>query len=645
MDYIIYFDIAAMAVMTVLIIAFYLGRYLQTYQNDRLVRLFWMNLFTAAFDLFATITQDPSVPSNYVVQTVFHQAYFISHPACLWLFYLYCNTFSKQENKQAYEVRIILAVPFILTSLISITNPVHELLFTIDADYIYHRGPLTYFFYASAVFYTILSLNCIRYAKSGINRKLKYCTIAFLLMMVASVFVQYIFPEFLIESFAAALVLIIIYITLERPGEFIETELGVMNSGGLRVVLESLYTMKEPFALIVIKFHGIRMIRETFGEEYLRDLYQQIMRFINQNYKKMHVFHYSQSTFAVVMTDYEEAEFMKMAIELEREFNGEWAVGDSITHLNATVGYALCPKELHTIEDVDDFINVLRLSVRGEDKTLLAPDQVDMEWITRKRNIERIVKNAIGSDKFQVYYQPIIDAKTDKIISAEALVRLKSEELGDISPEEFIPIAEEQGNIIWIGEHVFRSVCRMISANNLYKKGVEYIEINLSTVQCMQSNLSERLMSIIKETQILPQYIALEITETARAVFNKTFSDNIDNLSKNGFSFAIDDYGSGNSNLNYLLHLPFNVLKIDKNILWDAFKESTAMIVLESTINLAHQLGLKIVAEGVEDQKHVDKLKELSCDYFQGFYYSKPVTEKEFIKLLADQSKSSKRRA
>ncbi|MBR5348822.1 MAG: GGDEF domain-containing protein [Lachnospiraceae bacterium] len=643
MEYIIYFDIAAIAVMMVLIIAFFLGRYLQTYQNDRLIRLFWMNLITAISDLIATITQDPSYPGNLLIQTVFHQVYFIAHPACLWLFYLYCNTFSKHERSQAVETRILLSVPFALTTLISLTNPLHEMLFTIDADYLYHRGPLTYVFYASAVFYTILCLNCIQFAKSGINKKLKYCTFAFLVMMITSVFVQYIFPELLIESFAAALVLLIIYITLERPGEFIETELGVMNSGGLRMVLESLYTMKEPFALIVIKFHGIRMIRETFGEEYLRDLYQQIMRFINQNYKKLYVFHYSQSTFAIVMTDYEEAEFMKIAIELEREFNGEWAVGESITHLTATVGYALCPKELRTIADVDDFINVLRLSVRGEDKTLLAPDQVDMDWIIRKRNIERIVKDAIGTDRFQVYYQPIIDAKTDRIISAEALVRLQSEELGDISPEEFIPIAEEQGNIIWIGEHVFRSVCRMISANNLYKKGVEYIEINLSTVQCLQSNLSERLMSIIKETQILPQYISLEITETARAVFNKTFSDNIDSLSKNGFSFAIDDYGSGNSNLNYLLHLPFNVLKIDKNILWDAFRESTAMIVLESTISLAHQLGLKIVAEGVEEARHVEKLKELSCDFFQGFYFSKPLPEKEFIKLLNEQSKKSKR--
>ena len=102
------------------------------------------------------------------------------------------------------------------------------------------------------------------------------------------------------------------------------------------------------------------------------------------------------------MTDYEEAEFMKIAIELEREFNGEWAVGESITHLTATVGYALCPKELRTIADVDDFINVLRLSVRGEDKTLLAPDQVDMDWIIRKRNIERFAASALDFLRLQL---------------------------------------------------------------------------------------------------------------------------------------------------------------------------------------------------------------------------------------------------
>jgi EAL domain-containing protein (putative c-di-GMP-specific phosphodiesterase class I) len=259
---------------------------------------------------------------------------------------------------------------------------------------------------------------------------------------------------------------------------------------------------------------------------------------------------------------------------------------------------------------------------------------IDLDKIKQDKAMEKAIKLAIDRDELMVYYQPIFSVKKNVYNSAEALVRIHDEELGWISPEEFIPIAEKNGLIIEMGERILTKVCRFIRDFHLSETTVEYIEVNISPVQLNQLGFADRVKHILEEYDVNPEQINIEITETATINAGAMVNDNISSLLDYGISFSLDDYGSGNANISYINHMPFKIIKIDKFIIWDSFKNEKAGITLEYTIGMLNALNLYIVAEGIETEEMQQCLEKFGCHYMQGWYYSKAIPEQEFAALV-----------
>jgi len=256
--------------------------------------------------------------------------------------------------------------------------------------------------------------------------------------------------------------------------------------------------------------------------------------------------------------------------------------------------------------------------------------------------IEEIVKDAVQNDKLDVVYQPIYSVADKAFVSAEALVRLRdTTTLGFISPDEFIPIAEKRGMIMKLGELVFEKVCRFAKENDLQGFGIKYIEVNLSGIQCIDYMLPAQLQSIMKKYKISPSFINLEITETAAIESGDMLKKNMNKLRGMGCSFSMDDFGTGYSNLSQMVAVNYDLVKIDKSLIWPCFEENgeKALVILENIVNMLLQLGVKIVAEGVETVAQLNKLTMLGVDYMQGYFYSKPVNETDFISFVATHNK------
>lgn len=258
--------------------------------------------------------------------------------------------------------------------------------------------------------------------------------------------------------------------------------------------------------------------------------------------------------------------------------------------------------------------------------------------INKKETILRAIEKAIINQSFDVYYQPIYNIKTKKYESAEALIRLFDDELGFVNPEELIIIAEQNGYINQIDEIVFNKVCKFISQNNLEKFGVQYIEINLSPIQCLKADLVYNYFKIMQKYNISPNQINLEITETAKFTNEEQIIKNLKLFDKKGISLSIDDYGSGFASINYLTKLPISYVKIDKEILWASLKDNKAMIILKNTIKMLKELGKKIIIEGVETQDMVNFLEDEDCDYNQGYYFSKPINDENYLRFLKEKN-------
>ena len=205
----------------------------------------------------------------------------------------------------------------------------------------------------------------------------------------------------------------------------------------------------------------------------------------------------------------------------------------------------------------------------------------------------------------------------------------------------FIPIAEKEGYILRIGKFVFEEVCRFYSENKLEEKGIEYIEVNLSVVQCMQYRFAEEFIEIMNKYGIKPSQINFEITETsATTSYNAMIRNlNVFNVfNDNGVSLSLDDYGTGYSNISYIYTLPFDRIKVDKCILWSADSNPKAYVTLKNTFQMAKKLNMSLVMEGVETEEQVRRLLDLQCDYFQGYFFSKAVNGGEFIKYIEEFS-------
>ncbi|GIU08440.1 MULTISPECIES: EAL domain-containing protein [unclassified Shewanella] len=258
----------------------------------------------------------------------------------------------------------------------------------------------------------------------------------------------------------------------------------------------------------------------------------------------------------------------------------------------------------------------------------------------RQLEVENLIRDGLKDDLFEVYYQPKIDLKSGHMAGMEALVRLNHPELGLIAPNEFIPLAEENGLIVEIGDVVLKKAC--FAAQKWRSQGLfnGRVAVNLSSKQFALPDLQQRVESILRLTQLPAANLELEITEGTVIKEPEKAIKVMQQLSKMGVSLALDDFGTGYSSLSYLKRFPIHTLKIDKAFVDDIDKSDRDLKMVDSIITIAHNMGLSVVGEGVEEASQLSILRALKCEEIQGYIFSKAVTENEFTQLLKQDSNS-----
>ncbi|MGC1308711.1 MAG: EAL domain-containing protein [Phormidesmis sp.] len=259
------------------------------------------------------------------------------------------------------------------------------------------------------------------------------------------------------------------------------------------------------------------------------------------------------------------------------------------------------------------------------DMPVVFSDQIAMEtWL----------RYALERDEFEVYYQPQLNLKTGQIEGSEALIRWYHPEHGYISPAKFVPLAEETGLIVPIGQWVLETACAQAKRWQNMGLGLSYISVNLSSVQFNQPDLIDSIQDTLITCGLFPEQLELEVTETALMQDAAAAIATLTQLKSLGIRTAIDDFGTGYSSLSYLKALPVDTLKIDNCFVRGAPHDPKNQAILQSTIELAHRLKLKVVAEGVETLEEQALLNQYQCDYLQGYWIGKPMQAKDFEKKL-----------
>lgn len=545
---------------------------------------------------------------------------------------MYVISLAKLDLRSNVLRRCSVTIPYAIMALLVVFSPWTHWIFFIDVNGSFHSGSLKILSSLYGAYYlAICAWTMFRYRKAiGFDKiifVLNNCAVIF-----CTYFIQLMMKETRIFALMMALCMIGVVYTVQRPDEVFDETNALYRDIFLDEVLKD-YSSKKPFFVIFIRIHDYKILTDSVGQDAVNEILADVTSFLTLFTKGTNVFRTDDDILAIKTEMMNEEQLNSTVRAISQRFKRIWRNGNTKAMLSASFIQAKCPGE---VPNYDEFIRLLGIIERkkGNADELIAA--VELLGQDREKEIIEAIKRGLEKKSFEVHYQPIYSTKYKKIIAAEALVRLNDEKLGYISPEIMVPIAEREGYILDIGKMVFTEVCRFYKENNLQEKGIEYIEVNLSVKQCMQHRLAEDFLHIMKKYEIDAKQINFEITESSAMTTNHVVANNISEFEKNGVSLSLDDYGTGYSNVSYLYQLPFQILKVDKSILWSSESNKKADATLRNIFEMSKKLDLHVVVEGVETEEQISKLLSLGCDYFQGYFFSKPVTGKEYIKYVND---------
>jgi diguanylate cyclase (GGDEF)-like protein len=330
----------------------------------------------------------------------------------------------------------------------------------------------------------------------------------------------------------------------------------------------------------------------------------------------------------------DEAEADELGMQILEAFTKPFQLKELEIHISPSIGISVFPYDGDEIEALISNADSAMYRAKKSGKNKIEKAQIDSSaGAFEKLMVENDLHNALLKNELLLYFQPQIDLDHNKIIGMEALIRWNHPDMGIISPGEFIPIAEESGLILPIGDWVMREACLKIKEWMDVGQGVR-ISINLSARQFLQNDLVEKFQHLIDELQIPPNLLEIEITESMIMYNMDSATDILNRIKKLGVHIAIDDFGKGYSSLNYLQKFPLDTLKIDRSFIFDIDSNPSSKALTHAISNLGHALDMKVIAEGVETKDQLNHVEKLKCDAVQGFYFSVPLTELEADQFL-----------
>lgn len=632
MDNSLYFVISAVILSFTMLASCYLRYRIPTKDNKLLTVLIWLMTLISAIDLILGMNgKYYDVPRNLsmVLNTIYVLGKHLT--IVIYAFYVIMTT----EQKAPVWVRYALTALNIYGIALILGNIKLHWLFDVDelGCYIVSEQAFLYFIVAAA-FLVFCLLHLMRFGKE-VGWSKRVSLYMFILIPYLCSWMQYQVQGLYIESFGMTIALLWIYLNAPRIDRMMDPATGALNQYAFSKRVVSMTTEKLDGYVVVMRFRDKTDLQNRYGLEVYKRLMRETAYLVCNMVGRERVYYLQDGRFAIEITGHDEAEAKKMANEILKMLQKTWKIYGKDVEVWLVGALLVFPSDVRGVNDIYNYLEYLEIMPSLKDGNVYEGKHLDIAYMRRYDEIERAIDRALLHTNFDVYFQPIYSTREKRIVAAEALLRLYDEELGFVSPEEFIPIAEKNGKIIEIGHLVLEHVCQFLQREDIRKYGLRYIEVNLSIIECMQKNLPEEMEQIIQKYNVDCSQINLEITETALVENQEILTENIQKISEMGITFSLDDYGTGYSTITYMMTMPFKIVKIDKSILWSSFENEKAMIALCASINMIKDMKMEIVVEGIESEEMADKLAELGCDYLQGFYFSRPLPEEEFLKFVS----------
>ena len=631
MNYNLNYDISALIILSFFFFIYAKKKRVALKQN-RIFLLFMSTvILSTCFDIFDVLISRESSILSRNMSSLSAFLYFLFHINIPFVYVHYILSILDIGNKKNRPLfKTIISIPHIIVFIILLFNFFTSNIFFIVKDEYYH-GPYFWILYANAFFYLLSCTIYIIFMQKMLPPNLLSVHLFSLGLVAIACIIQGIYPGLFVQNFAIATGILIFYVLIQKPEEALDSQLGIFNGKSFSKVLDMNQKRNIDYTLIVCHIEDARLINQMLGTAKMDLILKHIATYL-ENTSKQCVFYLGSSTFVITVYSSKNESF-KLLQTIEKRFELPWSAGENTIPVSVRLMDILLPEDIQSISDVYNYIDYLK-ELDNRQKWVISARNINLQDKRRNIEIEQCIRRALDENNFEMYYQPIYNVHTGKIESAEALIRLRDPELGFISPADFIPLAERTGLILRIGDFITSSIFCFMRDNELRTFGIKYIEMNLSVIQCMQESFAHDFMSKIEEYGIPLDMLNLEITETAAVNSPKVLIRNINSLNRRGLSFSLDDFGTGYSNIRSLLDLPTDIIKFDKSMIDTATTDENGRLVMKSSVVMAKNLGKRIVAEGIETEEQIKIFTEMGCDYFQGYYFSRPVPAQDFLSFV-----------
>ena len=578
---------------------------------------------------------------NWPVTTI----YFIATPL-MGVIYFYYALSILYENQPRFPKRwLFLLLPAAVYLLMVISNPFTGCLFSLSLEARYEQGPLIITTYL--VFYIYCLFTCVTVVALGkrVDLTIRNILACFPLIAALVVIIQQLFPEVILSGSAATCALLILYLYLQNKQISIDYLLGIPNH---KEFLNSLQLQIKrhkdaSFTILLVSLRNFKQVNDTYGQQNGDEFLKTVCNYLSNTVKPYQLYRYNGDEFAVLIPESDKETVIRLVKAIDGRFNQPWKSRDFRCMIGTVIAVTTYPKSADTIEDL---INALEYTVSvakdGKNGNICYCGPGMLDHVKRRFKVIDVLKDALAQGGFQVYYQPIWSVEKQCFTLAESLLRLPATPLGPLYPSEFIPIAEETGLIVDITYYVLDTVCRFV--HDLLDSGITMLEsvtVNFSGVQFSQHNPAEKVISIIESHGIPYRMIKIEITESVLAESRQELEEFIDLMHAKGVEVSLDDFGTGYCNLVSVLSMDVDVIKLDKSLLWAAQKDQKTAIMMKSLARSVHELGMRVVSEGVETDEQRAFAEECCCDWIQGYYYAKPMPGEDAKRFLAERIEKS----
>lgn len=621
------FQICAILIVLMLFIIFFSKKMLQSFSDKVFISLLGSISVSIILDMASTILIiGYPIYSQNVYNTVC-KMYLVSLVVSVLLIYLFIVIDVVGEKREVYRIMPLSILPVYFGICYICLQPVG---YHAAGGNLFIEGTAAAIAYSICILYFIVIAVLLQSGKMRreIRQSAKMVVLLFLGMILLEVF----HVNVRVESLAFALLAVYIYMNIKNADEHIDKAMGIFNQDAFEYYLKDLAEDGKPAFVLYIGFDDFKVINTTFGFENGKALFKNVVDKL-QGVTEGKVFHIDAYELACVFAGGKSA-YRNYRNTIRYRIKEDFMVLDAHVKLPAYILEIPVPVKQFDYGEVFAIMKQYMAEMVSSGRSYLLINNEHFVELRKQNHIRHVIEQAIANGKVEICYQPIYNMKDNVFDRAEALLRMYDEEGEQIPSDMLIAIADNTGLIMQLGDLIFKNIFSFSMEHDLLGAKLKKLHINLSGVQCASEGLVAELSEQMEKYHISPQYIDLEIREKAAHLNDDVFMNNLQSMTTFGSTFSLDDYGKGYANLESIMEWPIEHVKLDKDLVHIEQSNKKAEQALFFVVEMARQLGLQVVAKGVETEEDFIRMENFKVNYIQGFYLAKVLNEKDFLKFL-----------